>query len=143
MRIPVSGFRLLEIGAHAVVALSVVLLPWFALAAYEPNGWDATWWARAALVLSGAAIVMVRGRAWPPAVLAVSAAALVCVLVRLVWPPDFGFGFGGLDVGTERRAGVWVAAAAATVAVLLSAVSARTGASASGSAPAPDSGEPG
>ena len=131
------------IAALAVVALSVVVLPWFALAAYEPNGWDASWWARGALLLSGAAIVMVRGHAWPPAVLAVSVAALACVLVRLVWPPDFGFGFGGLEVGTERRAGVWVAAAAAAVAVLLSAVSARTAASGSGSAPAPDSAEPG
>ena len=39
--------------ASAVVALSAVLLPWYALDAYEPNGWHATDWARAATAASG------------------------------------------------------------------------------------------
>ena len=40
--------RRLALAAFAVTALAVVLLPWYALDAYEPNGWDATWWARVA-----------------------------------------------------------------------------------------------
>jgi hypothetical protein len=103
-----------------VLALSVVLLPWYALDAYEPNGWDATWWARAALaaaLVNLVALQLGRDR------LAVAAAlvAFACVAVRVVAPPDFGFAFDGLKVPVERQAGCWVALTASFLALLASA----------------------
>jgi hypothetical protein len=42
--------------------------------------------------------------------------------------PDFGFGFGGLDVPVERRLGCWIALAAAAAGAGLAARRARGGA---------------
>jgi hypothetical protein len=107
------------IAASAVLALSVALLPWYALDGYRPNGWDATWWARAAVVAAAAAIVLIRlGRARLAA--AASALAFALVAVRVAAPPDFGFGFDGLTVPVERRAGCWVALASSALALLAS-----------------------
>ena len=106
--------------ASAVLALSVALLPWYTLDAYEPNGWDATWWARAALAAALVNLVALQvGRDR----LAVAAAlvAFACVVVRVVAPPDFGFAFDGLKVPVERQAGCWVALAASLLALLVSA----------------------
>jgi hypothetical protein len=112
--------RRAAIGASAVLALATVLLPWYALDDYEPNGWDATWWARAALV---AAIVNIAALRRGRDRLAAGAAALSLALVaiRTAAPPDFGFGFDGLKVPVERQAGCWVALAASLLALLASA----------------------
>jgi hypothetical protein len=110
----------LAVVACGVLGLAVVLTPWFALDEYLPNGWDATWWARAAAILALLAIVALRiGR--DRIALALIAAALACVAVRVIAPPDFGFGFDGLDVPTERRFGVWLATGGAALALLLAA----------------------
>jgi hypothetical protein len=109
----------LAIAASAVVGLSVVLLPWYALDAYEPNGWDATWWARAALAAALAAIVLLRLGRYRPAA-AAALLALAFVALRVASPPDFGFGFDGLTVPVVRRAGCWVALSAAALALLAS-----------------------
>lgn len=101
------------LAANAALALSVVLLPWYALAEYAPSGWQATWLARLALVAALAAIVALRlGR---PArdVLAPSILALALVAYRVALPPDFGFDLDGLEVPVERRPGALVALAAA------------------------------
>jgi hypothetical protein len=111
--------RVLAIAASAIVGLSVVLLPWYRLDAYEPNGWDATWWARAALAAALANIVSIRfGRHR----LAVAAAALglAFIALRVASPPDFGFGFDGLTVPVERQAGCWVALGSSLLALLAS-----------------------
>jgi hypothetical protein len=106
------------LAACAVLALSVVLTPWFALGEYVPNGWDATWWARVALVAALLAIVALRiGRDRDAAVLI--AVALACVAFRAIVVPDFGFGFDGLHVPVERRWGLWLALAAGLVALAL------------------------
>jgi len=111
--------RSIAIAASAVLALSVVLLPWYSLDAYEPNGWDATWWARAAL---GAALLTITaiqfGRYRAAAALALLAAAFV--LYRTAQPPDFGFAFDGLKVPVERQAGCWVALGSSLLALLAS-----------------------
>jgi hypothetical protein len=118
-RLP-RGARAIAVLANAVLALSVALLPWYALDAYEPNGWDATWWARAAAAAAILAVVLLRlGRDRPAAL--VAAVALACVAVRVIAPPDFGFGFDGLTVPVERRAGCWVALGSAALALLASA----------------------
>jgi uncharacterized membrane protein (UPF0136 family) len=114
----------LAIAACAVVALAVVLTPWFALDDYVPNGWDATWWARAAAIAALLAIVALRLERRRIAALLILA-ALACVVVRVIAPPDFGFGFDGLDVPTERRWGIWVALVAAVVALVASAARLR------------------
>jgi hypothetical protein len=112
--------RRLAIAASAVLALSVVLLPWYSLGSYEPNGWDATWWARGAVAAALVTIVALRvGRARVATAAALIAA--VFVLVRVVAPPDFGFAFDGLKVPVERLAGCWVALAASLLALLGSA----------------------
>ncbi|MDX6647655.1 MAG: hypothetical protein QOK40_3382 [Miltoncostaeaceae bacterium] len=111
--------RRAAIGASAVLALSVALLPWFALDAYEPNGWEATWWARAALGAALANIVLLRLRR-DRAAAAAAAVALAFTVVRVAAPPDFGFGFDGLKVPVERQAGCWVALAASLLALLAS-----------------------
>jgi hypothetical protein len=107
------------IAASAVLALSVAFLPWYALDAYEPNGWDATWWARGAAAAALVTIVLLRFRLYAAASVA-AAAALACVLVRVISPPDFGFGFDGLTVPVERRIGCWVALASSSLALLAS-----------------------
>jgi hypothetical protein len=120
--------------ASAALALSIVLLPWYALDDYVPNGWDATFWARAALVLAVANLVLLRLRPGSAGSVALTAAALALVAARVALPPDFGFDFDGLDVPVERRIGAWtglLAAAAALAAALAPTVlrSARPGAS--------------
>ena len=90
--------RLAAIVANAVLALSVVVVPWYALAAYTPSGWQATWLARLALVLA-------------PSLL-----ALVLVAYRVALPPDFGFDLDGLEVPVERRPGALIALASAVAA---------------------------
>ena len=111
--------RYAAIAGGAVLALSVVLLPWYSLDAYEPNGWDATWWARAAVLAAVMNIVLVRLGRYRAAVLA-AALAVACVVVRVAAPPDFGFAFDGLKVSTQRQAGCWVALASSLVALLAS-----------------------
>jgi hypothetical protein len=112
--------RLIARAASTALALSVVVIPWYALDAYQPNGWDATWWARAALaaaLVNAVALQLRRDRL----ALAAAAVALACVAVRVVSPPDFGFAFDGLTVPVERQAGCWVALAASLLALLASA----------------------
>jgi ABC-type branched-subunit amino acid transport system permease subunit len=116
--------RAVAIAANAVLGLSVVLLPWYALGPYEPNGWDATWWARAAVAAALAGIVLLRLR-WDRLAAVAAALGLACVVVRVAAPPDFGFGFDGLTVPTERRVGCWFALAASATALLASLWSAR------------------
>ena len=111
------------IAASAVVALSVAFLPWYALDAYEPNGWDATWWARGAAAAAIATIVLLRFGLYAIATVA-AAVTLACVAVCVISPPDFGFGFDGLTVPVERRIGCWLALASSTLALLASALTA-------------------
>ena len=106
--------------ASAVLALSVALLPWYALDAYEPNGWDATWWARGAAIAAIVTIALLRFALYRTAT-AVAALALACVAVRVISPPDFGFAFDGLSVPVERRIGCWVALASSLLALSASA----------------------
>jgi hypothetical protein len=107
------------IAASAVLALSVAFLPWYALESYEPNGWDATWWARGAAAAAIVTIVLLRFRLYAAAAPA-AAVGLACVAVRVISPPDFGFGFDGLTVPVERRIGSWVALASSSLALLAS-----------------------
>ena len=108
--------RNIAIAGCGVLALSVVLTPWYALDDYVPNGWDATWWARGALVAALAGALALRfGRRREA--LALIAIALACVIFRVIAVPDFGFGFNGLDVPVERRWGLWLALAAGVVAL--------------------------
>jgi peptidoglycan/LPS O-acetylase OafA/YrhL len=100
----------------ALLALAVVLTPWYALDDYVPNGWDATWWARIALIAALAAAVALRLDRRREA-LALTVVALACVVFRAIVVPDFGFSFDGLDVPVERRFGLWLALAAAVVAL--------------------------
>ena len=112
--------RALAIAANAVTGLAVVLLPWYALDAYEPNGWDATWWARGAAAAALLAIVALRFHRFRLATLmaAVSAASIAW---RVIQPPDFGFAFDGLTVSVSRQAGCWVALGSSLLALLASA----------------------
>jgi hypothetical protein len=106
-------------GASVVLALSTVLLPWYRLDSYEPNGWDATWWARGALAAALVSIVALQLRRDRLAA-AAALVAVVAVAVRVIAVPDFGFGFDGLTVPVERRAGCWVALASSLLALALS-----------------------
>ena len=112
--------RRVALAASAVTALSVVLLPWYALDSYKPNGWDATWWARAALAAALVNMVALRTEYAKVAALAALIAA-VCIGVRVAAPPTFGFAFDGLTVSTGRQAGLWVALASSLLALLASA----------------------
>jgi hypothetical protein len=122
-RIPRPSLRVrdktlaIAITACAVTALAVVLTPWYGLDEYEPNGWDASWWGAAAAILALLAIVALRV-ARPREAVALIALALACIVFRAIVPPDFGFGFDGLEVPTERQWGLWLALGAAVVAVL-------------------------
>ena len=134
-----SWSRAAALGGCAALALSVLLLPWYALDEYVPSGWQATWWARAALVLAVAAAVVLRlapGATGAAAVL--TSLALGAVAFRVALPPDFGFDFDGLDVPVERRAGSWTGLAAAALAAVgsLSARRGRRRADGAGGAPA-------
>ena len=108
--------RNVALGACGVLALAVVLTPWYALDDYVPNGWDATWWARAALVAALVAALALRFGRRTEAI-AFAAVALACVIFRVIAVPDFGFAFNGLDVPVERRWGLWLALAAGVVAL--------------------------
>jgi hypothetical protein len=108
--------RRIALAGCAVLALAVVVTPWYALDDYVPNGWDATWWARVALVAALAAAVALR-LGHRNVALGLLAAALACIAFRAISPPDFGFSFDGLDVPVERRWGLWLALAAGVVAL--------------------------
>ena len=108
--------RTLLLAASGVLALSIVLLPWYSLGEYEPNGWDATWLARIALLAAIVMIILARTGAPAKATLAAALVALAAVAVRVICPPEFGFGFDDLDVPVDRLAGCWVALAAAAAA---------------------------
>jgi len=115
-----SRLRALAIAASAITGLAVVLLPWYALDAYKPNGWDATWWARAAAACAVLTIVALRFHRYrAAAVIAAVSAALIAW--RVVTPPDFGFAFDGLKVPVQRQAGCWVALGSSLLALLASA----------------------
>ena len=114
-----ARLRALAIAASGVAGLSVVVLPWYALDAYEPNGWDATWWARAAVAAALINILALRFNRPRLATLA-AACALTLIAIRTAAPPDFGFGFDGLKVPVERRAGCWVALGSSLLALLAS-----------------------
>jgi hypothetical protein len=111
---------LAPIAALLAFVLAVMALPWFALGEYVASGWQATWLARLALVAAVVAAVLLRigGARYRRACAALAAVALALVAFRAALPPDFGFDFGGLEVPTERRFGLWVGMAAATLAVL-------------------------
>lgn len=96
----------LAIVAYALLALSIVLLPWYELGDYVPNGWDATFWVRAALILALIQIVLLRARTGP--VIAVGVVIALFIAFRVALPPDFGFDFNGLAVDVTRRVGSWV-----------------------------------
>jgi hypothetical protein len=102
----------------AITALAVVLLPWYRLDDYTPNGWDATWWARLALLAAVVGLATGHDERLAKVRLAAAAIAVLAVGWRLAVPPDFGFGFDGLDVPTERRLGAPVALAAALLALV-------------------------
>jgi hypothetical protein len=112
------SLRNAAVAALAILGLAVVLTPWYQLATYEPNGWDASWWARGALAAAVAAIVALRIQRDREAA-ALAAVALACVAFRAIVPPDFGLGFDGLDVPTERAWGLWIALAAAVAGLAL------------------------
>jgi hypothetical protein len=124
--------RALLLAGSAALALSTVLLPWYELGSYEPNGWDATWLARLALAAALGSILLARVAPASRWALFLTLAALVLVAVRVAFPPNFGFGFDGLDVPVEREVGCWVALGAAMLAALGS-----IAAFGSGSAPGP------
>jgi peptidoglycan/LPS O-acetylase OafA/YrhL len=104
--------------AFAATALAVVLLPWYTLDDYTPNGWDASWWIRLALL--AALLGLALGAAGEAGRLrhALAAAAVAAIAFRLAVPPDFGFDFDGLDVPTERAWGAYVGLATALGALL-------------------------
>ena len=120
------SLRNAALAALAVLGLTIVLTPWFTLDTYTANGWDATWWARAALAAAVASMVALRIRRDREAA-ALAAVALACVALRAVVPPDFGLAFDGVDVPTERSWGLWVALGAALLGLLAAARLARGG----------------
>jgi hypothetical protein len=116
--------RAIALAACAVTALAVVLTPWYALDDYEPNGWDATIWGAAAAILALLAMVALRLERLREAV-ALIALALAFVAFRAIVPPDFGFGFDGLEVPTERQWGLWLALVASLLALVATLALAR------------------
>ena len=112
-----TAARAIALAANAGLALSILLLPWYALGDYVPNGWDASAWLRAALVLAALNLVAVRAGGTGSA--ALTAATLVLVAGRVALPPDFGFDFDGLEVPVERRFGAWLGLGAALLAMVV------------------------
>ena len=100
------------------LALVVLFLPWYALGDYVPNGWDATWLTRLALAAAVAATLILRLRGPARVAAALWVLALALVAVRVAFPPDFGFGFDGLQVPVDRRAGCWAGLATALLGAL-------------------------
>jgi hypothetical protein len=115
--------RGLAIAAYALLALSIVLLPWYELGDYVPNGWDATFWARAALILALIQILLLRARTGP--VIAVGVVIALFIAFRVALPPDFGFDFDGLTVDVTRRVGSWVGLGLAVVGAVLTYLAVR------------------
>ena len=114
----------------AITALAVLLLPWYRLDDYTPNGWDATWWARLALLAAAVGLATAHVDRLRTVRLAAAGTAVLAVAFRLAVPPDFGFAFDGLDVPTERHRGAPIALAGALLALaaeLLRAKRARPG----------------
>jgi hypothetical protein len=93
--------RLLLLSGSAVLALSIVVLPWYALDDHVTNAWDATWLARGALAFALMNIVLARIGGPAPLAAGAAVAALALVAVRVAVPPDFGFDFDGLNVPVE------------------------------------------
>ena len=108
--------RASALAANAVLALSIVLTPWYALAAYMPSGWQATWLLRLALAIALVNIVALRVGRPLGGLVRPSLAALALIVFRVAVPPDFGFDFAGLEVGVHRRWGCGLGLAAALVA---------------------------
>jgi hypothetical protein len=104
--------------AAVALAVEVLFLPWYALGNYVPNGWDATWLVRLALAAAVAGALVLRLGGPARAGLAWWLVAVALVAVRVAFPPDFGFGFGGLHVPVERRAGCWAGLATALLGAL-------------------------
>jgi hypothetical protein len=117
--------RRLLLGASAVLALSILVLPWYELDDYVTNGWDATWVLRGVLLLALVNVVLARVGGSPRLAAAVAACALALVVVRVALPPDFGFDFDGLDVPVERRLGCWVGLGTAVLAAFGAVLEAR------------------
>ena len=107
--------------AFALTGLAIVLLPWYELDDYTPNGWDASWWIRLALL----AVVVGLVATEPSVRVGLAAVAVAAIGFRLAVPPDFGFDYDGLDVPTERAFGAWVALATALGALLAEALRLR------------------
>ena len=112
-----SRWKALALAANAVTALAGLFLPWFALDAYEPTGWDATWWARVAVAAAVASMIALRLERYRPAAF-IAAVSVAAIAWRVIVPPDFGFAFDGLTVPVERQAGCWVALGSSLLALL-------------------------
>ena len=115
--------------AFAVTGLATVLLPWFELDDYTPNGWEASAWGKVALLAALAGLALASAEAAGvrlPLVAAraarlragLAAVAAAAIAFRLAAPPDFGFAYDGLDVPTGRALGIYVALAAALTALV-------------------------
>lgn len=103
--------------AFALTALATVLLPWYRLDDYTPNGWDATWWARLALLAAVLGLALAHVDGLGRLRVAAAAVAVAAIAFRIAAPPDFGFAFDGLDVPTELRAGAPLALGLALLAL--------------------------
>ena len=117
--------RNLARAGFAILGLAVVALPWYSLDDYTPNGWDATWFARIALIAAVVGLATADAAGLGRVRLAAAAVAVAAVAFRLIAPPDFGFGFDGLDVPTERSFGAPVALAGALTALAAESLRAR------------------
>ena len=103
--------------AGGALVIAIALLPWFALDEYTASGWDSGWLVRGAAIAAALNVIVIRTAGDPRASLALAAVAAALVGAAVIWPPDFGFGFDGLDVPVERRVGCWVGLGLALVAL--------------------------
>lgn len=101
----------------ALTAAATVLLPWFRLGDYEPNGWDASAWGKIAALAALTGLGLASAGALPWARAGLAAVMVAAIGFRLAVPPDFGFAFDGLEVPTERAIGAPVALATALLAL--------------------------
>jgi hypothetical protein len=131
-------WKTLALPANAVTAIAALFLPWFALDAYEPTGWDATWWARVAVAAAVASMIALRLDRYRPAAV-IAAVSVAAVAWRVIIPPDFGFAFDGLKVPVERQVGCWVALGSSLLALLASSRLAWWGRAEAAPPPAPQS----
>ncbi len=114
--------------AGVALVAAILLLPWYSLGEYDPSGWEASFWLRAALVLTLLATLALRfevigARAFAGAALVV----LAMVAFRVALPPDFGFDFDGLDVPVDRSLGAWAGLGAAVAFAVAALGEARAG----------------